>query len=118
MVRMLAEADDLDALVASDQLRKVIDSHLAFVGYEEGPLLFRPTYKYDLHSTRYDTSEKARIPAWTGKRSLGIRCRAGIAYYLAEHRPDIVQGARSRPRRILESRANGLRSPTWCAAFL
>ncbi|KAL5530111.1 SYJ1 [Sanghuangporus sanghuang] len=67
MVRMLAEADDLDALVASDQLRKVIDSHLAFVGYEEGPLLFRPTYKYDLHSTRYDTSEKARIPAWTDR---------------------------------------------------
>lgn len=62
----MAESDDLDALVAADQLRRAIDSRLAFVGYEEGPLLFRPTYRYDLQSTRYDTSEKMRIPAWTG----------------------------------------------------
>lgn len=67
LVRAMSESDELDPLVASDQLRKVIDSRLAFIGYEEGPLLFRPTYKYDLHSTRYDTSEKARIPAWTGE---------------------------------------------------
>lgn len=66
LVRSLAESDDLDALVAADQLKKVIDSKTAFVGYEEAPLLFRPTYKYDLHSSRYDTSEKLRIPAWTG----------------------------------------------------
>ncbi|PAV21260.1 inositol polyphosphate phosphatase [Pyrrhoderma noxium] len=67
LVRSLAESDDLDALVAADQLRRAIDSRLAFVGYEEGPLLFRPTYRYDLQSTRYDTSEKMRIPAWTDR---------------------------------------------------
>jgi hypothetical protein len=39
----------------------------AFVGYEEGPILFRPTYRYDLYSDDYDTSEKQRIPAWTGE---------------------------------------------------
>lgn len=32
-------------------------------------MLFRPTYKYDLGTDNYDTSEKMRIPAWTGKRS-------------------------------------------------
>ncbi|KAH8118625.1 inositol polyphosphate phosphatase [Phellopilus nigrolimitatus] len=67
VVRALAEADDLDALVAGDQLKKAIDSQMAFIGCDEGPLLFRPTYRYDLHSQRYDTSEKMRIPAWTDR---------------------------------------------------
>lgn len=43
-----------------------MDSGTAFAGYEEGPLLFRPTYRYDLGTDSYDTSEKLRIPAWTG----------------------------------------------------
>jgi synaptojanin len=47
-----------------------MDSQAAFVGYEEGPILFRPTYRYNLHSDFYDTSEKMRIPAWTGTYSL------------------------------------------------
>ena len=66
LVRSLAEEENLDPLVAADQLRKVMDAGLAFPRYEEGPLLFRPTYRYDLGSDRYDTSEKMRIPAWTG----------------------------------------------------
>jgi len=51
------------------QLRHAMDSHTAFAGYEEGPLLFRPTYRYDLGTDIYDTSEKMRIPAWTGEFS-------------------------------------------------
>lgn len=50
----------------SFQLKQVMDQGLAFAGYEEGPLLFRPTYRYDLGTDNYDTSEKHRIPAWTG----------------------------------------------------
>ena len=69
VVRKLAETDELDALVAADQLKNAMDARLAFAGYEEGPLLFRPTYRYDLHSHRYDTSEKMRIPAWTGNNT-------------------------------------------------
>lgn len=87
IVRHLAENDELDALVASDQasrralrslsdlrlissfikLKNAIDAGAAFVGYEEGPLLFRPTYRYDVGTDVYDTSEKMRIPAWTGR---------------------------------------------------
>ena len=43
-----------------------MDDGEVFHGYLEGPLLFRPTYKYDLHSDTYDSGEKMRIPAWTG----------------------------------------------------
>ena len=43
-----------------------MDIGAAFAGYQEGPLLFRPTYRYDVGTDDYDTSEKFRIPAWTG----------------------------------------------------
>lgn len=43
-----------------------MDEGTAFSGYTEGPILFRPTYRYDLGTDVYDTSEKLRIPAWTG----------------------------------------------------
>ncbi|KAF5388077.1 hypothetical protein D9615_000583 [Tricholomella constricta] len=66
-VRSLAEADDFDALLAADQLKLMMDSGAAFSGYSEGPLLFRPTYRYDFGTDNYDTSEKMRIPAWTDR---------------------------------------------------
>ena len=36
-----------------------------FAGYLEADINFAPTYKYDLFSDDYDTSEKCRAPAWT-----------------------------------------------------
>jgi hypothetical protein len=47
-----------------------MDTSAAFAGYQEGPLLFRPTYRYDVGTDNYDTSEKSRIPAWTGSSQL------------------------------------------------
>ena len=35
-----------------------------FQGFSEGMLDFAPTFKYDMFSEDYDTSEKARVPAW------------------------------------------------------
>ncbi|KAM6164933.1 inositol polyphosphate 5-phosphatase K [Rhynchocyon petersi] len=35
--------------------------------FQEGPLLFPPTYKFDRNSNNYDTSEKKRKPAWTDR---------------------------------------------------
>ena len=40
---------------------------LVFAGYEEGPLSFAPTYKYDKGTDVYDTSSKRRAPAWTDR---------------------------------------------------
>nr|XP_028563714.1 inositol polyphosphate 5-phosphatase K isoform X2 [Podarcis muralis] len=35
--------------------------------FMEGPLKFKPTYKFDLYSNDYDTSGKKRKPAWTDR---------------------------------------------------
>ncbi|KAF9076927.1 inositol polyphosphate phosphatase [Rhodocollybia butyracea] len=66
-VRSLAQSNSFDALLAADQLKRTMDAGIAFSGYEEGPLLFKPTYRYDLGTDNYDTSEKMRIPAWTDR---------------------------------------------------
>jgi synaptojanin len=65
-VRAYAEDDALDMLFAADQLNFVMTSGAAFSGYIEGPIVFRPTYRYDVGTDNYDTSEKLRTPAWTG----------------------------------------------------
>ncbi|EJU06333.1 inositol polyphosphate phosphatase [Dacryopinax primogenitus] len=91
-VRGLIEADALDELLAADQLTQARDMHAAFAGYDEGPVLFRPTYRYDLHSDDYDTSEKQRIPAWTDRilyrgsdLDLSVYSRAELK--TSDHRP-------------------------------
>lgn len=38
-----------------------------FSGFSEGPLNFRPTYKFDRGTNTYDTSSKQRVPAWTDR---------------------------------------------------
>ncbi|XP_051891433.1 inositol polyphosphate 5-phosphatase Ka isoform X2 [Pristis pectinata] len=50
-----------------DQLNKAKKMEPVLSGFLEGPLLFKPTYKFNLDSTDYDTSEKRRKPAWTDR---------------------------------------------------
>lgn len=52
---------ELVAILRQIYLRQV------FRGFIEGNLDFAPTYKYDLFSEDYDTSEKCRTPAWTDR---------------------------------------------------
>ncbi|XP_035303098.1 inositol polyphosphate 5-phosphatase K isoform X2 [Cricetulus griseus] len=50
-----------------DQLRIAKRRDPLLREFQEGPLLFPPTYKFDRHSNNYDTSEKKRKPAWTDR---------------------------------------------------
>ena len=56
-----------DDLLACDQLIQEQSSGSVFQGFREGKIQFSPTYKYDLFSEDYDTSEKCRVPAWTDR---------------------------------------------------
>ena len=57
---------DLAYLLEHDQLRKEMRTNQAFRlrSFEEAPITFKPTYKYNTGTDDYDTSEKRRIPAW------------------------------------------------------
>ncbi|CAH8574963.1 unnamed protein product [Heterobilharzia americana] len=64
--RLAVQSAWLD-LLRSDQLTIEKQAGNVFRGFEEGPIRFAPTYKYDLFCDDYDTSEKARSPAWTDR---------------------------------------------------
>ncbi|RIB17656.1 Endonuclease/exonuclease/phosphatase [Gigaspora rosea] len=59
--------ENFDQLLKFEQLTNQINYGLAFTEYIEGPITFFPTYKYDNGTDEYDTSEKARTPAWTDR---------------------------------------------------
>ncbi|XP_048582468.1 inositol polyphosphate 5-phosphatase K [Nematostella vectensis] len=51
-----------------DQLLQSKDAKLSFIDFKEGPLVFKPTYKYNPGSSDWDTeSGKYRKPAWTDR---------------------------------------------------
>uniref|UniRef100_A0A8C7I8U5 Synaptojanin-1 n=1 Tax=Oncorhynchus kisutch TaxID=8019 RepID=A0A8C7I8U5_ONCKI len=66
-VKELIRQQNWEALTAGDQLVDQKNQGLVFRGFIEGNLDFAPTYKYDLFSDDYDTSEKCRTPAWTDR---------------------------------------------------
>ncbi|KAI8014096.1 Type IV inositol polyphosphate 5-phosphatase 11 [Camellia lanceoleosa] len=54
-------------LTGKDQLLQEAERGQIFSGYCEGTLAFKPTYKYDIGSNSYDTSNKVRVPSWTDR---------------------------------------------------
>jgi hypothetical protein len=63
-VRRLIDAGDLGTLYQNDQLHLQMVAGNTFPFYSEARITFLPTYKYNNGTDEYDTSEKARIPAW------------------------------------------------------
>lgn len=57
-VRQLIDENKLDILLENDQLKKSQLEGKVFSKYIEGEITFGPTYKFDVHSDIYDTSEK------------------------------------------------------------
>lgn len=66
-VRALCAEHKYDALLRDDELTLARASGAAFHGYQEAPIRFAPTYKYDPGADTYDSSDKMRAPAWTDR---------------------------------------------------
>ncbi|XP_033108886.1 synaptojanin-1-like [Anneissia japonica] len=66
-VKSLVSSENWEALKSFDQLLLNYAEGKVFQGFAEGDIQFAPTYKYDLFSDDYDTSEKNRTPAWTDR---------------------------------------------------
>ncbi|RMY94429.1 hypothetical protein D0861_01345 [Hortaea werneckii] len=70
------ERGEISRLLERDQLLLSRKKNPGFRlrAFQEAPITFAPTYKYNLRSDEYDTSEKRRSPAWCDRilyRGLG-----------------------------------------------
>jgi hypothetical protein len=95
-VEQFIENKSYSALIQYDQLKKEHSDGRVFREFNEGPINFPPTYKYDINSDDYDTSEKARTPSYTDRilwRSIFPDVQAKQLYYgraevkTSDHRP-------------------------------
>lgn len=59
--------EDLFGLLQHDQLKNQMLRKKSFSNFKEYPIRFPPTYKYNKRSSIFDTSKKARRPAWTDR---------------------------------------------------
>jgi phosphatidylinositol-bisphosphatase len=95
-VEQFIKTEAYDRLIEYDQLKKEHFEGRVFREFNEGQINFPPTYKYDIGSDEYDTSEKARTPSYTDRifwRSIFPDIRVQQLYYgraevkTSDHRP-------------------------------
>lgn len=95
-VEQLVKAGNYKQLIKYDQLNEEHTGERVFREFHEGKIYFPPTYKYDVGSDEYDTSEKARTPSYTDRilwRSIFPDLQAKQLYYgraevkTSDHRP-------------------------------
>ncbi|KAI5625306.1 phosphatidylinositol 4,5-bisphosphate 5-phosphatase A, partial [Silurus asotus] len=67
VVKSAIDTNKLSLLWEKDQLNMAKDTETVLEGFQEGPLKFPPTYKFDVGTDTYDTSGKKRKPAWTDR---------------------------------------------------
>ncbi|XP_068249219.1 inositol polyphosphate 5-phosphatase OCRL isoform X1 [Palaemon carinicauda] len=63
-IRELASSGEFKALLEYEQLLQQKANNRIFHKFTEGEITFKPTFKYDVDSDDWDSSEKARDPAW------------------------------------------------------
>ena len=63
---------DLGPLRINDQLTRERAEERVFAQFVEAHIDFLPTYKYDLLTDDFDTSDKQRVPAWTDRVRMGL----------------------------------------------
>ncbi|KAL2096097.1 hypothetical protein ACEWY4_008245 [Coilia grayii] len=66
-LRTCINSQRFNLLWSKDQLTMMKQQAVSLQEFDEGPLDFQPTYKFDLHSDNYDSSGKKRKPAWTDR---------------------------------------------------
>lgn len=71
----------LGKLYENDQLNIQMVVGNCFNFYREGRVKFLPTYKYDIGTDQFDSSDKQRIPAWTDR-----------ILWKVNHKGNLVQG--------------------------
>ncbi|KIV78184.1 hypothetical protein, variant 2 [Exophiala sideris] len=71
----------LGKLYENDQLNIQMVVGSCFNFYREGRVKFLPTYKYDIGTDQFDSSDKQRIPAWTDR-----------ILWKVNHKGNLVQG--------------------------
>ena len=90
---------------AEGRLTQEKEAGRVFVGFQEEPITFAPTYKYDVETDanggivgtdRFDTSEKQRTPSWTDR--VLFRPADGISAVSGSYKPyTYLQGSDHRP---------------------
>jgi endonuclease/exonuclease/phosphatase family metal-dependent hydrolase len=91
-VHRLCQLGDLETMYENDQLNLQMVAGLTFPYYSESRITFMPTYRYDIGTDTYDSSEKQRIPAWCDRvlrkgdnlRQINYNC-APLKF--SDHRP-------------------------------
>ncbi|XP_041855540.1 phosphatidylinositol polyphosphate 5-phosphatase type IV isoform X2 [Melanotaenia boesemani] len=58
---------DMSMLLEHDQLSKEMKDGSIFKGFQEAPINFFPTYKFDIGCDNYDTTSKQRTPSYTDR---------------------------------------------------
>lgn len=58
---------DMGLLLEHDQLSKEMKDGSIFKGFQEAPIHFFPTYKFDIGCDVYDTTSKQRTPSYTDR---------------------------------------------------
>ncbi|XP_030292533.1 inositol polyphosphate 5-phosphatase K isoform X2 [Sparus aurata] len=67
VVKCAIDSNKLPLLWERDQLNMAKNTESILEGFNEAPLKFPPTYKFDVGTHTYDTSTKKRKPAWTDR---------------------------------------------------
>eukprot|EP00727_Mastigamoeba_balamuthi_P005864 m51a1_g1898 hypothetical protein (436) ;mRNA; r:761588-763271 len=93
VTHIIKHAELVEVLVKNDQLTNERARGAVLAGYQEGPLAFPPTYKFDPGCDVYDTSPKARTPSWTdrilwcGAAVTQLEYRSLHTIRFSDHRP-------------------------------
>ncbi|XP_017499760.3 phosphatidylinositol 4,5-bisphosphate 5-phosphatase A isoform X2 [Manis javanica] len=76
-VKFAIDSDQLHQLWEKDQLNMAKNTWPILKGFQEGPLNFAPTFKFDVGTNKYDTSAKKRKPAWTDRILWKVKAPVG-----------------------------------------